>query len=189
MRQKLRLALFCLWAGWEAWCAPLAFELRDTQGTVHTQAEWAGHKAIVLFFVMTDCPIANSYVPEMNRIREAYAPRGVLMYAVQAEPRTPGAEVARYAQEYRYSFPLLLDPRQVLVKLTGATITPQVAVVSPEEKLLYLGRIDNRAVDFGVQRPRATESELREALDATLAGKPVPHPFTKSIGCAIPHLE
>jgi peroxiredoxin len=173
------------------WAAgvPLAFQLRDTQGAVHTPAEWAAHKAVVLFFVTTDCPIANSYVPEMNRIRAAYAPRGVSLYAVQAEPRTPEADVTRYAREYRYSFPLLLDPRQVLVKLTGATITPQAAVLSPEGKLLYLGRIDNRAVDFGVQRPRATEFDLREALDATLAGRSVPHAFTKSIGCAIPHLE
>lgn len=184
MPKLLTLALLYWAAG-----TPLTFQLRDTQGAAHTPAEWAGHKAVVLFFVTTDCPIANSYVPEMNRVREAYAPRGVLMYAVQAEPRTPEADVARYAREYRYSFPLLLDPRQVLVKLTGASITPQVAVLSPEGKLLYLGRIDNRAVDFGVQRPRATELDLREALDATLAGRRVPHPFTKSIGCAIPHLQ
>jgi len=169
--------------------APPAFQLRDTQGVVHTPAEWAGHRAVVLFFVTTDCPIANSYVPEMNRIRDAYAPRGVLFYAVQAEPRTPEAEVARYAREYRYIFPLLLDPHHVLVKLTGATITLQAAVVTPEGKLLYLGRIDNRAVDFGVQRPRATEQDLREALDAVLAGRSVPHAFTKSIGCAIPRIE
>ncbi len=167
----------------------LAFHLRDTQGAAHAPAEWAGHKAVVLFFVTTDCPIANSYVPEMNRIRDAYAPQGVLFYAVQAEPRTPDAEVAHYASEFRYSFPLLLDPHQVLVKLTGATITPQAAIVSPEGKLLYLGRIDNRAVDFGVQRPRPTQQDLREALDAVVAGKPAPHAFTKSIGCAIPHVE
>jgi peroxiredoxin len=169
--------------------APLSFQLRDTQGAVHTPAEWTGRRAVVLFFVTTDCPIANSYVPEMNRIREAYAARGVLLFAVQAEPRTPDSEVARYAREYRYSFPVLLDPRQVLVKLSGATITPQAAVLSPEGKVLYLGRIDNRAVDFGVQRPRATELDLREALDAALAGRSVPHAFTKSIGCAIPRLE
>ena len=143
----------------------------------------------MLFFVATDCPIANSYVPEMNRLREAYASRGVLFFAVQAEPRTPEAEVVRYAREYRYSFPLLLDPRQTLVHLSGATVTPQAAVLAPEGKVLYLGRIDNRAVDFGVQRPRATVSDLREALDAVLAGKSVPHAFTKSIGCAIPHVE
>ena len=187
MGKGLLLPLLCLPLA--VWSAPPAFQLRDTQGASHTSAEWAGHKAIVLFFVMTDCPITNSYVPEMNRIHDAYSSRGALLYAVQAEPRTPEPDVQRYAREYRYTFPLLLDPHQELVKLTGATITPQVAILSPEGKVLYLGRIDNRAVDFGVQRPRATELDLRDALDQVLAGKPVAHPFTKSIGCAIPHVE
>jgi peroxiredoxin len=161
------------------------FQLRDTQGAVHPAAEWSGAKAILLFFVTTDCPVANSYVPEMNRIRNAYAGRGVRVYAVQADTTVPDAAVAAYAKDFRYGFPLLLDPRQQLVQLAGATITPQAAVLAPDGRVLYLGRIDNRVVDFGKQRPQATEADLREALDAVLAGKPVAHPFTKSIGCAI----
>jgi len=163
----------------------LQFQLRDTAGGAHTPTEWHTHKAVVLFFVTTDCPVGNSYVPELNRIREAYAGRGVLLLGVQADVTVKDAEVAKYAADFRYSFPLLLDPRQVLVKQTGATITPQAAVLSPEGKLLYLGRIDNRVADFGKARPEATERDLRDALDAVLAGKPVPHPVTKSIGCAI----
>ena len=161
------------------------FELRDTQGTVHSNGEWSGAKAIVLFFVTTDCPVANSYVPEMNRISEAYRTRGVRVYAVQADTTVADSAVAAYAKDFRYGFPLLLDPRQHLVQLTGATITPQAAVLSPDGRVLYLGRIDNRVADFGKQRPQATEADLREALDAVLAGKPVAHPVTKSIGCAI----
>jgi hypothetical protein len=76
-------------------------------------------------------------------------------------------------------------PQQILVRLTGATTTPQAAVVTSEGKLLYLGRVDNRVEDFGKQRPSATVFDLRDALDATLSGKPVAHPSTKSIGCAI----
>ena len=173
----LLLALSCF-------AAP-AFHLRDTTGAVHTEAEWQGRKAIVLFFTTTDCPVANSYVPEMNRIREAYAAQGVSVFAVQAETTVDDGAVAKYAQEFRYSFPLLLDPKQTLVKLVNATITPQVAVLSPSGKLLYLGRIDNRVEDFGKTRYQATHADLREALDAVLAGKPVPNPTTKSIGCAI----
>jgi peroxiredoxin len=161
------------------------FRLHDTKGGVHSQAEWPSQKAIVLFFVTTDCPVANSYVPEMNRIRDAYAPRGVAVYAVQAETTIADSVVARYAEEYHYSFPLLLDPRQELVKLANATVTPQAAVLSPDGRVLYLGRIDNRVEDFGKQRPQATHSDLREALDSVLAGKPVANPVTKSIGCAI----
>jgi len=165
------------------------FRLRDTSGAVHTAAEWAGRKAVVLFFTTTDCPVANSYVPEMNRIRDAYAARGVSVYGVQAEVSVADAAVAKYAQEFRYSFPLLLDPKQTLVKLVDATVTPQVAILMPDGKVLYLGRIDNRVEDFGKTRYQPTHADLREALDAVLAGKPVAEPRTKSIGCAINRVQ
>lgn len=162
-----------------------SYRLQDTQGAVHTSAEWQGKRAVVLFFVTTDCPVANSYVPEMNRIQQAYAGRGVAFFAVQAETSTPPAEVAKYAKEYGYTFPLLLDPAQTLVELAGATVTPQAAVLTSDGKVLYLGRIDNRVEDFGKKRPQATVADLRNALDAVLAGKPVTAAVTKSIGCAI----
>jgi peroxiredoxin len=161
------------------------FQLRDTQGAVHTPVEWAKQKAVLLYFVTVDCPVGNSYVPEMNRIREAYASRGVAFYAVQADPTVAGDQVTRYAHDYRYSFPLLLDPTQVLVRHVNATITPQVAILSPDGKVLYLGPVDNRVEDFGKTRPRATETYVRDSLDAILAGKPVAAATHKSIGCSI----
>ena len=161
------------------------FRLQDTRGGVHTQEEWAGKKAVLLFFVITDCPVGNSYVPEMNRIRQDYEPRGVAVYAVQSDPTASEAEVVRYAQEYGYTFPLMLDPRQTLANLTGASVTPEAAILTPDGKLRYLGRIDNRVVDFGKQRLQATELDVRDALNAVLAGKPVAHAATKAIGCSI----
>jgi len=168
-----------------AWCAPPQFTLRDTAGGTHTSAEWNGHPLVVLFFVTTDCPVTNSYVPEMNRIHDAYAPRGVLFFAVQSDVTIAEPDVVRYARDFHYGYPLLLDPRQTLVRLADATTTAQVAVLTAGAKLLYLGRIDNRVEDFGSARQAATEADLRAALDAALSGKPVPHPRTKSIGCAI----
>ena len=162
------------------------FHLRDTQGATHTAAEWGGHKAIVLYFITVDCPVGNSYVPEMNRLREAYAARGIAFYAVQADPSVAEAEVIRYARDYRYTFPLLLDPAQTLVRYTNATVTPQVAVLSPGGNMLYLGPVDNRVEDFGKQRPQATQSYVRQVLDAVLSGQAVKVASHKSIGCAIP---
>jgi thiol-disulfide isomerase/thioredoxin len=161
------------------------FAVRDTRGAVHSAGEWRGHPAVVLFFVTPECPLSNSYVPEMNRIHEEYANRGVLMYAVQPDFSVSQASAASYARDYRYAFPMLLDAEHALVRLAGATVTPQVAVLSGEGKLLYRGRIDNRAEDFGVQRTRVTSTDLRDVLDAVMAGKPVDRPRTKSIGCAI----
>jgi len=179
MLQSLLIGLFLLSS------AP-PFQLRDTQGGTHTAAEWAGRKAVLLYFVTVDCPVGNSYVPEMNRLREAYAPKGVAFYAVQADPSVAEAEVVRYARDYRYSFPLLLDPAQALVRHVNATVTPQVAVVSADGKVLYLGPVDNRVEDFGKQRPQATESYVRQVLDAVLEGMPVRAAGHKAIGCAIP---
>ncbi len=185
MLSKVLRGSLCALAGFVLSAAVPRFELRDTMGVAHTAAEWSGYKAVVLFFVTTDCPIGNSYVPEMNRIREEYGKRGVLFWAVQAETSTDATAVARYAREFHYQFPVLIDPRQVLVEMSGARITPQAAVMSPDGRLYYLGRIDNRVEDFGKQRPQATERDLKDALDAVLGGKPVAHPTTKSIGCAI----
>ncbi len=162
------------------------FPLRDTHGASHAESEWTGAKALLVFFVTIDCPVGNAYVPEMNRIRADYAGRGVVTWAVLADPYVPAPDAVKYADEFRYSFPLLFDPTQMLVKRAGATIMPQAAVFSAQGKLLYLGRIDNKYEDFGKARPTATVPDLRNALDAVLAGKPVSPDRTKSVGCAIP---
>jgi len=186
LRRLFPVLLGAVMAGW---CALPPFEVKDSEGREHTSAEWAGAKAVLLFFVATDCPVGNSYVPEMNRIREAYAGRGVQVYAVLADPGTGASEAAKYAREFQYTFPILLDPHHVLVSLAGATVTPQAAVLSPDGTVRYLGRIDNRVEDFDKRRLAATQQDLRDALDAVLAGKPVLHPRTKSIGCAITEVK
>ncbi len=161
------------------------FELKDTNQAIHTAQEWKGKRAIVLFFTMTDCPLANGYVPEMNRMRADYEPKGVAFYAVQVDPTVSAAAVKKYAQEYVYSFPMLNDPKSILARLTGATVTPEVAVLSPNGHVLYLGRIDNKVEDLTRPRYAATEPELRNALDALLAGKAPKQARTRAVGCSI----
>jgi peroxiredoxin len=161
------------------------FDLRDTRGVVHTPEEWNGKKAIVVFYTTTDCPLSNSDVPEMNRTERDYRARGVAFYAVQADTTIAEADVVQHAKDYQFSFPVLFDPGQILVKMTGATTIPSAAVLTPDGTLLYLGRIDNLVEDFNVRRQVATKFDLREALDAVLAGKPVPNARTKAFGCAI----
>jgi peroxiredoxin len=163
----------------------LQFALRDTGNVLHLSEEWNGKKAVVVFFTTTDCPLSNGDVPEMNRIRRDYAARGVAFYAVQADTSIADAEVATHAREFQFTFPVLLDPQQVLVKMTGAATIPEAAVLGSDGNLLYLGRIDNRVEDFETRRPEPTQFDLRNALDAVLSGRPVPHPRTKAFGCAI----
>jgi len=165
--------------------APPSFALRDTGGVAHSSEEWNGKKAIVVFFTTTDCPLSNNDVPEMNRIRRDYEARGVAFYAVQADTTLTEAEVLKHTKEYQFTFPVLFDPQQILVNMTGATTIPEAAVLSADGKLLYLGRIDNRVEDYNKRRPEPTEHDLRQALDAVLAGRAVTHPRTNAFGCAI----
>jgi peroxiredoxin len=165
--------------------APVRFELRDTNGGLHTAEEWRAKKAVVLFFTMTDCPLANGYVPEMNRLRASYGSQGVAFYAVQADNTVSDAAVKKYAQEFGYNFPMLNDPRLTLARLTGAKVTPEVAVLSSSGEVLYLGRIDNKVEDLTHPRYAATEPELRNALDAVLAGKAPKEARTRAVGCSI----
>ena len=159
--------------------------LSDTEGKVHTAAEWEGKRAIVLLFVSTDCPLSNGYVPEFNRLANAYAGQGVVFYAVQGDATIAAGEVRRHVKEFGYGFPYLFDPQESLATYTGATTTPEAAVLSPRGELLYLGRIDNRLEDYGKRRVQVTEFDLRNALDAIVSGKAVPRPRTKPFGCAI----
>src|SRR5215831_19230830 len=113
------------------------FALRDTDGAVHHADEWATAKAVVLFFSTTDCPLSNGYIPEMNRIRVAYANRGVAFYAVQTDTTIAESEVRQHAKDFAISFLVLIDPGQTLVRRAGATATPEVAVLSSTGQVLY----------------------------------------------------
>src|SRR5262245_14820862 len=163
----------------------LHFSLRDTTGSIHRAEEWASKTAVVIFFMTTDCPISNGYVPEMNRIRKAYDGLPVAFYGVQTDTTIPELEVQQHARDFDFSFPVLLDPQQVLVRLATATVTPEVAVLSNSGDVLYLGRIDNRVEDFDKRRSVVTEFYLRDAIEAALAGKPIPRSRTSPVGCGI----
>jgi peroxiredoxin len=165
--------------------ALLSFALRDTAGGLHRAEEWVKSKAVVVFFTTTDCPVSNSYVPEMNRIREEYAAQGAAFYAVQTDTTIPEADVRKHTAEYGFKFPVLLDPQQELVRLAGASATPEAAVLSAQGKVLYLGRIDDRVADFDKRRPVPTRSELKDAIEAVLAGRPVAVTRTEVVGCGI----
>jgi peroxiredoxin len=164
--------------------APPRFSLQDTAGLTHTDAEWKG-AGVVLFFLTTDCPISNGYVPEMNRIAREYASRGVRFYGVMTDTSVPLADVRKHVKDFGYTFPVLIDPTQILVKYTNADTNPESAVISLRSGLVYLGRIDNRVEGFGLARTQATQHELRDAIDQALAGKPVVKAFVQPVGCSI----
>ena len=164
----------------------LSFGLSDAEGRRHTAADLRGSRAAVFLFIAPECPISNGYAPELGRIHDEYGPRGVLIFAVHADPRVTAETARRHAREFSLPFPVLLDPAQSLARRAGATVTPEAAVFSPDGVLLYRGRVDDRVAGFGKERPAPQRRDLRVALDEILAGRPVSQPFAKAIGCAIP---
>ncbi len=163
-----------------------AIHVRDVEGHDRTPLGTAANRAAVLLFVTNDCPIANSYAPEIQRIQKAYAGAKFDFYLVYVDPSLTPKAAKQHARNYGYTFPALLDRTQILAKFTGATVTPEAAIVGANGKVLYRGRIDDRYVDFGKARSQPTTRDLRAALDAIAQGKPVPPASGRAIGCFLP---
>jgi hypothetical protein len=146
----------------------------------------AGIKAIVFLFTSTDCPISNRFAPEVRRIATAFAPQGVLLRLVYVNPAEDATAIREHMAAFAYAgaTDAIRDPKHSLARFVGATITPE-AVVYAGGRVAYRGRIDDRYVDLGLERPAATTHDLADALAAVLAGKPVPHPTTQAVGCFI----
>jgi hypothetical protein len=140
----------------------------------------------VYVFTTTDCPISNRYAPEIERRAakfKAHA-RFVLVYPVHTD--TAG-RIAAHRQKFAYTIDWLRDADQKLVKLTGATMTPEVAVMKGHERL-YRGRIDDRYIDLGRDRLAPTQRDLENALTAAIAGKPIAVTETQAVGCIMSDL-
>jgi hypothetical protein len=140
----------------------------------------------VLFFISTDCPISSSYAPEMQRICRDYAAKGVACTLVYEDLKLDSEAVRKHLAEYGYrGIPAVIDGDRKIATRAQATITPQAVVIDPRGNIRYRGRIDNLYAALGTRRQQATVYDLRDALNAVLAGTPVAHPETKALGCYI----
>src|SRR5262245_57757787 len=142
-------------------------------------------KAVAFLFVSVDCPISNRYAPEIRRLHDRFAARGVSFRMVYPNPLEAPDAIRRHLKEYDLPPVALRDPKQELAKFVGASITPEAAVYDRQQKRTYLGRIDDRYVSLGVERPLATRHDLEEALVGSLDGRPVRPATTQAVGCYI----
>ncbi len=142
-------------------------------------------KAVVLLFIGHDCPVSNSYAKEIGRLCDTYTPKKISFCVVYADAALARDDARKHAKEYGFLCPAVLDPKMTLARRVGATVKPEAAVLSPKGDLLYRGRIDDRYIDFGKRREQVTKYDMRDALDAILAGKPVATARTKAVGCDI----
>jgi len=156
----------------------------DLDGVAHHPLGPGEKLASVLLFYWHDCPVCNSYAPEMNRICGSYT--NFAFYIVQVDSDLTPAAAREHAREYGLKPPVLLDPHHRLVKVARATITPQAVVMGKNGEVLYTGRIDDLYAALGKKRATATQHDLREALDAITGGTRVKKRVTTAIGCLIP---
>jgi hypothetical protein len=174
------------------YCGPYVSDRRhvlDLAGRPVNPLVSSSDKAVVLIFMCTDCPIANRYAPQIERLYEAYRTKRVAFWLAYADPREGADKIRRHLKDYGYQLAALRDPEHELVRLCRVTKTPEAVLFLPDGKQVYRGRIDDRFTDYGKARNAPSREDLREAIDCVLQGRPVPVATTQVVGCFIPEIR
>lgn len=160
----------------------------DLNGRPVSDLGGPGARFVVLIFAASDCPISNRYVPEIAHLNGEFASRGVHILWVFPNPDDTAAVVARHNRDFAIKEDTLLDPEQNLVRLAHASITPEAAVFAVHGGALdeiYRGRIDDRYLAIGQERPHPNHHDLEAAIDAAVAGRAIPRPAGPPVGCSV----
>jgi hypothetical protein len=165
---------------------PQELILRDIDGIAHGSLEHPVHRWNILFFLISDCPIAKQYAPEFKRICTEYETQGAECTLVYVDPSMTDDEIRQYMKAYGYDCcKAVRDPDHRLVQTAGVNVSSEVAVFARGAALKYRGRIDDFYAGLGTPRQRATRHDLRDALDDLVAGRRVREPQTEAFGCFI----
>jgi peroxiredoxin len=142
--------------------------------------DFGGPHGTLVIFVATRCPVSNDYNQRMAELEREYTARGFGVIGVNANRNEPADEVAHHASEKGLGFTILKDPENRVADYLGASVTPEAYVFDTSWTLRYHGRIDDSR-----NASRISTRDLRAALDAVEAGKPVAVAETKAFGCTI----
>jgi peroxiredoxin len=156
------------------------FTLPDVGGQERSLKSLAGKNGTVLLFVAVQCPVSNAYNERMEKLAQEYKAKGIAVIGINSNVAEDAGAVKAHAAENKLTFPLLKDPGNKIADKLGATVTPEAYFLDGNNKLLYHGRIDNSRNAAQVE-----SSDLRNAIDAALAGKPVEKTEAKAFGCSI----
>src|SRR5690349_5593017 len=156
------------------------FTLPDVDNKEHSLKSLAGKNGTVLLFIAVQCPVSHAYNERMEKLAEDYKAKGIAVIGINSNVAEDAAAVKAHATEKHLTFPILKDPGNKIADKLGATVTPEAYFLDNNNKLLYHGRIDN------ARNPAQLEtSDLRNALDAALAGKAIEKTEAKAFGCSI----
>ncbi len=142
--------------------------------------DYSGPHGTLVIFVATRCPVSNDYNQRMAELARDYLARGFAVIGINSNRNEPPDEVAHHGSEKGLGFTILKDPENRTANYLGASVTPEAYVFGSDWILRYHGRVDDSR-----NLARVTTYDLRAALDAVAAGRPVAVPETKAFGCTI----
>jgi peroxiredoxin len=164
------------------------FALTDTMsGNTVRRDDFRGKKAFLVMFICTHCPYVKHIEKELARFGKDYAAQPVGIVAISANdavnyPADSPAGLKKQAETLGFAFPYLYDETQAVARAYDAACTPDLYLFDADFKLVYRGQFDGSRPSNTVP---VTGQDLRAALDAVLAGKPVSADQKPSIGCNI----
>ena len=167
------------------------FTLTDSKGTSHKLSDFRG-KIVVLEWLNHECPFVKKHYSggDMQKLQKEYTAKGVVWLSIiSSAPGKQGHRTGPQAEadtKDKNAAPtaVLLDPSGEVGKKYDAKTTPEMFVLDKEGKILYAGAIDSIKSTDSADIAKA-EKHVRAALDAALAGQPVPTPKTKPYGCSV----
>ena len=167
------------------------FSLTDSKGQSHKLSDFRG-KFVVLEWLNHDCPFVKKHYGSgnMQKLQKEYTAKGVVWLSIiSSAPGKQGHRTGPQADadtKDKHANPtaVLLDPAGEVGQKYEAKTTPHMFVIDKEGKVLYAGAIDSINSTNPADVTKA-ENHVRQALDAALAGHPVPTPSTKPYGCSV----
>lgn len=161
-----------------------SFTLKDVEGKEYSLNDFLTKKYTVVMFIATQCPISNDYNERMVALYNDYAPKDIAFVGINSNKQESIEEIKEHSTKNGFKFPVLKDWNNVVADAYGAQVTPEVFVLDANATVLYHGRIDDS------RNPSKIKThDLREALDALLAGKTVARAETKAFGCTIKRVK
>jgi peroxiredoxin len=163
------------------------FALPDASGRVVKRDDFAQAPALLVAFWCNHCPYVKHIKAAFAQFARHYQARGLAVVALNANdaasyPKDDAAHMQEDSREFGYSFDYLIDATQAVARAYGAACTPDFFLYDAARRLVYRGQFDASRPGNGVA---VTGGDLRVAVDAVLAGEPVPEAQTPSIGCNI----
>jgi thiol-disulfide isomerase/thioredoxin len=164
------------------------FTLPDTvSGNDFSLTELRSDKATVIMFICNHCPFVKHVQHELARLAADYQPLGVSFVAINSNdvasyPNDAPDKMKALAETLGFGFPYLYDESQAVARAYQAACTPDLYIYGGDLKLAYRGQLDDSRPRNGIA---VTGRDVRQALDALLAGQPVDLNQRPSIGCNI----